>query len=107
MVEHVFSAYRICCVLWQVVSYATWLIFQEAIKQCTIMKTTFSKENNLGTFVAFLAEGYPSGARLEKFCNSSRAAGNKSGKVCRARLKSMDVDGRLTFWTFEPHPALP
>lgn len=71
------------------------------------MKTAFRKDNNLGTFVAFLAEVYPSGVCLEKFCNSSRAAGNKSGKVCRARLKSMDVDGRTTFWTLEPHPALP
>lgn len=69
------------------------------------MKTAFSKEHNLGTFVAFLAEGYPSGTCLEKICNSSRAAGNKSGKVCRTRWKGMDVDGKITLWTLEPHPA--
>lgn len=71
------------------------------------MKTAFSKEHNLGTFVAFLAEGYPGGTCLQKFCNSSRAAGNKSGKVYRARWKSMDVDGNITLWTLKLHPALP
>lgn len=72
----------------------------------TIMKIAFSKENNLGTFVAFLAEGYPSGVCLEKFYNSSRAAGSKSGKVYRARLESMDVDGRIIFWALKSHPEL-
>lgn len=66
------------------------------------MKTTLSKENNSGAFVAFLAEGYPSGICLEKVYN-----GNKSGKGCRARSKSTVVDGRMTFWTLETHPALP
>lgn len=73
----------------------------------TITKTAFSKENNSGTFVSFLAEGYPSGVCLKKVYNSSRAAGSKNGKVCRARSKSMDVDGRTTFWTLEHHAALP
>lgn len=71
----------------------------------TILKIAFSREYNLGAFAAFVAEGYPSGTCLEKFCNSSRTAGNKSGKVCRARLKSMN--GRMTFWTLKQHPAFP
>lgn len=71
------------------------------------MRTVLSKENNLAIFVAFIAEGYPCAVCLEKSCNSSRAASNESGEVCRARLKGMDVDKGMTFWALESLPKLP
>lgn len=69
------------------------------------MKTVLSKENNLGTFVAFVAKGYPSAVPLENSSNSSRAAGNKSGKVCRARLKAWMLTREWPFghWNLTLH----
>lgn len=66
-------------------------------------KTVLRMENSSGAFVPFAAEGSPGAARLQKSCNSSRAAGSRSGKGCRAWLKGVAVGKRMTLWALEPH----
>lgn len=73
----------------------------------TIMKIALSKENNLGTFVAFLAEGYPSGVSLEKFYSSAELLAARVAKFAGLGWKAWMLMGELIFWALKSHPELP